>query len=68
VRAVAVVVQQRVVHCDEDVVVVVEVPAVRELLPETRVEGLDDAVLPGAAGVDVDRLDALDRVTLNGAS
>lgn len=47
VRAVAVVVEQPVVHGDLDVVVVVEVPAVGELLPEARVEALDDAVLPG---------------------
>ncbi|MEY3583959.1 MAG: hypothetical protein RJA48_1042 [Verrucomicrobiota bacterium] len=59
VRAVAVVVEQPVVHGDLDVVVVVEVPAVGELLPEARVEALDDAVLPGTARIDVDGLDAL---------
>ena len=59
VRAVAVVVEQPVVHGDLDVVVVMEVPAVGELLPEARVEALDDAVLPGAARIDVDGLDAL---------
>jgi len=59
VRAVAVVVEQPVVHGDLDVVVVVEVPAVGELLPEARVEALDDAVLPGTARIDVDGLDAV---------
>ena len=59
VRAVAVVVEQPVVHGDLDVVVVMEVPAVGELLPEARVEALDDAVLPGTARIDGDGLDAL---------
>jgi len=59
VRAVAFVVEQPVVHCDEDVVVVVEVPAVRELLPEAQVEALDNSVLLGAASIDIDRLDTL---------
>lgn len=36
-----------------------EVPAVGELPPEAQVEALDDAVLPGATGGDVDGLDAL---------
>ena len=58
VRAVAIVVEQPVVHGDLDVVVVMEVPAVGELLPEARVEALDDAVLPGAARIDGDGLDA----------
>jgi hypothetical protein len=37
----------------------VEVPAVRELLPEAQVEALDNSVLLGAASIDIDRLDTL---------
>ncbi len=56
---VSVVVEQPVVHGDLDVVVVVEEPAVGELAPEARVETLDDPVLPRAARLDVDGLDAV---------
>ena len=59
VRAVAVVVEQPVVHGDLDVVVVLEVPAVGELLPEARVEAFDDAVLPGAARINVNGPDVI---------
>lgn len=56
VRAVAVVVGQPVAHGDPDVFVVMEPPAVRELLAEARIEALDDTVLSGAARVDGDGL------------
>ena len=59
VGAVAVVAPQPVAHGDGDVVVVVEPPPVGELPAEAGVEGLDDPVLPRAAGVDVDGLDAV---------
>lgn len=58
VRAVAVVVEEP-VHSDPDVVVLMQAPAVGELLPEARVEALDDAVLSEAARIYVDGLDAL---------
>ena len=59
VGAVAVVVPQPVAHGDGDVVVVVEPPPVGELPAEAGVVALDDPVLPRAAGVDVDGLDAV---------
>ena len=57
--AVAVAVPQPVAHGDGDVVVVVEPPSVGELPAEVGVVALDDPVLPRAAGVDVDGLDAV---------
>ena len=59
VGAVAVVVPQPVAHGDGDVVVVVEPPPVGELPAEAGVVALDDPVLPRAAGVDGDGLDAV---------
>jgi hypothetical protein len=59
VGAVAVVVPQPVAHGDGDVVVVVEPPPVGELPAEAGVVALDDPVLPRAARVDVDGLDAV---------
>ena len=59
VGAVAVVIPQPVAHGDGDVVVVVEPPPVGELPAEAGVVGLDDPVLPGAAWIDVDGLDAV---------
>ncbi len=57
--AVAFVVPQPVAHSDGYVVVVMEPLPVGELSAESGVVGLDDPVLPGAARIDVDGLDAV---------